>query len=58
MIPGEAIGRALSFTAQDGQFVLVLDGAVLHRAIRKTLKPIEVKGRDATFKIKRASPRS
>ena len=52
-IPPAAIGRALSFEAKGAELVPVLDGSVLHRAIRKELKPIEEKGRDATFKIRR-----
>ncbi len=56
-IPTTAIERALSFTEQGAELVPVLDGAVLHRSIRKVLKPIEVKGRDATFKIRRGKPK-
>jgi vancomycin resistance protein YoaR len=56
-IPGAAIGRALSFTIEDGSLVPVLDGEVLHRAIHKELKPIEIKGRDATFKIRKGKPK-
>jgi len=56
-IPGKAVGRALSFTAADGQFVPQLDGAVLHDAIASELAPIEVKGRDATFRIKNGKPK-
>lgn len=51
-IPPKAIGRALSFSAQDGRLVPQLDGAVLHKSIAKKLAPIEVKGRDATFKLR------
>jgi len=53
VIPPKAIGRALSFTAEDGALVPELDGAILHRSIAKELRPIEVKGRDATFKIRK-----
>lgn len=56
-IPSGAIGRALSFTAQGAELVPILDGAVLHRSIAKALRPIEVKGRDATFRIKKGTPR-
>jgi len=56
-IPGRAVGRALSFVAADGAFVPQLDGAVLHEAIADELAPIEVKGRDATFRIKNGTPR-
>jgi vancomycin resistance protein YoaR len=56
-IPPAAIGHALSFTAQDGALVPTLDGAVLHKAIAKELRPIEVKGRDATFKIRNGKPK-
>lgn len=57
VIPGETVARALSFTAVDGELVPQLDGAVLHRAIASDLKPVEVKGRDATFKIKNGKPK-
>lgn len=56
-IPAAAIGRALSFTAVDGDLVPSLDGTVLHQAIRKELKPIEIKGRNATFKIRSGKPK-
>jgi vancomycin resistance protein YoaR len=56
-IPGRAVGRALAFTAEDGRFVPELDGAVLHAAIADELAPIEVKGRDATFRIKNGTPK-
>ena len=56
-IPTTAIERALSFTAQGSELVPVLDGAVLHHSIRKDLKPIEVKGRDATFRIRHGKPK-
>ncbi|MFN8173179.1 MAG: VanW family protein [Candidatus Nanopelagicales bacterium] len=54
-IPAKAVGRALSFTASDGALVPSLDGAILHKSIAKELKPIEVKGRDASFKIRRGT---
>lgn len=57
VLPGEAVGEALSFTAEGGELVPQLDGAVLHKAIRKELKPIEIKGRDATFKIRKGVPK-
>ncbi len=56
-IPAAAIGRALSFSAVDGELVPTLDGTVLHQAIRKELKPIEIKGRNATFKIRSGKPK-
>lgn len=56
-IPARAIADALSFTATDGRLEPSLDGAVLHASIKKELAPIEVKGRDATFKIRKGVPR-
>lgn len=56
-IPTDAISRALSFTPEGPSLSPVLDGAVLHRSIRKELKPVEVRGRDATFKIRRGKPK-
>ncbi len=56
-IPAAAIGRALSYTAVDGNLVPSLDGTILHQAIRKELKPIEIKGRNATFKIRGGKPK-
>ncbi|MDO8308120.1 MAG: VanW family protein [Actinomycetota bacterium] len=56
-ISGKAIGRALSFTVVDGTFMPSLDGAALHNAIRKELSPIEEDGRDATFRIRKGTPR-
>lgn len=56
-IPTSAIADALSFTADGPTLAPVLDGGVLHRSIRKELKPIETKGRDATFKIRRGKPK-
>ena len=52
VIPAAAVGRALSFTQVGPDLVPQLDGAVLHRSIAKELQPIEVTGRDATFKIR------
>lgn len=51
-IPGKEVRRALTFTAQDGELVPALDGEILHAAIAEDLAPIEVEGRDATFKIR------
>ncbi len=56
-IPAKAIGRALSFEATADGLVPSLDGAVLHESIASELAPIEVPGRDATFKIKNGKPR-
>jgi vancomycin resistance protein YoaR len=55
-IPPSDIARALSFTSEGTGFTPVLDGAVLHDAIKKELMPIETKGNDATFKIKKGKP--
>ena len=55
--PGKAVGRALSFSPQGGQLVPTLDGSVLHEAIAEELSPIEVEGRDATFRIKNGKPK-
>ena len=52
VIPAEAVGRALSFTQEGTALVPQLDGAVLHKSIADELGPIEVTGRDATFKIR------
>ena len=56
-IPAAAVGRALSFTATDGALVPTLDGTILHASIRKELKQIEIRGRDATFKIRKGQPK-
>jgi vancomycin resistance protein YoaR len=56
-IPAKAVGRALSFTTEGGALVPKLDGAVLHEAIAEELAPIEVEGRDATFRIKNGKPK-
>lgn len=55
-IPPSAIADALTFANEDGAFVPVLDGAVLHEAIAEPLAPIEEPGNDATFKIRRGVP--
>lgn len=52
----KAISRALSFTAEGGQLVPKLDGAVLHEAIADDLAAVETPGRDARFKIKGGRP--
>jgi vancomycin resistance protein YoaR len=57
VIPGKAVGRALSFSSQGGSLVPTLDGSVLHDAIAEELSPIEVEGRDATFRIKNGKPK-
>lgn len=51
-IPERSIGRALSFTVANGRLEPVLDGETLHDAIREELSPVEIPGRDATFRIK------
>jgi vancomycin resistance protein YoaR len=51
------VGRALTFSSEGGQLVPTLDGSVLHEAIAEELSPIEVEGRDATFRIKNGTPR-
>ena len=55
-IPASAIADALSFTAQDGKLVPVLDGAVLHEAISGRLAELEKGGRDASFEIQDGKP--
>jgi vancomycin resistance protein YoaR len=57
VIPARAVGRAMGFATEGGQLVPTLDGAVLHRAIAEELSPIEVEGRDATFRIKNGTPK-
>lgn len=57
VIPARAVGRAMGFATQGGQLVPTLDGAVLHKAIAEELSPIEVEGRDATFRIKNGTPK-
>lgn len=56
-IPGRAVGRALSFSNDGGTLTPQLDGAALHAAIAEELAPIEVEGRDATFRIKNGKPK-
>jgi vancomycin resistance protein YoaR len=51
VLPPRAISAALSYSVEDGAFVPKIDGAVLHQAIAKQLKSIEVPGNDATFQI-------
>lgn len=55
-IPATAIADALSFTAEDGAFTPVLDGAVLHESVAAELADVETPGRDATFTIKKGKP--
>lgn len=55
-IPPRAIARALSFTVEDGAFRPSLDGAVLHEAIADALAPVEDRGNDATFEIRKGRP--
>ena len=43
------IARALSFGAENGALVPVLDGAILHKAIAGALEPVETAGRSAYF---------
>ena len=56
-IPAKTVARALGFTVENGRLVPTLDGAVLHDSIAAELKPIEVEGRDATFRIKNGKPK-
>jgi len=44
-----AIARSLSFGAQNGVLVPVLDGAILHTAVAPKLESVETPGRDASF---------
>ena len=44
-----AIARSLSFDAQNGALVPVLDGAILHAAVAPKLESVETPGRDASF---------
>jgi len=55
-IPAVALGKALSFTADNGQLVPKLDGAVLRAAVAPALASIETPGRDATFAIVKGKP--
>jgi vancomycin resistance protein YoaR len=56
-IPAKTVARALGFAVENGRLVPTMDGAVLHEAIAADLKPIEVEGRDATFRIKNGKPK-
>ena len=51
-----SIAKALTFTVEGDQLVPVLNGAVLHKSIKRELKSVETPGRDATFKIKDGKP--
>ena len=55
-LPPRAIARALSFTVEGGRFVPSLNGAVLHEAIADALAPVEDRGNDATFEIRKGRP--
>lgn len=48
-ISKRAIARSLSFDAQNGLLVPVLDGAKLHTAVASMLESVETPGRDASF---------
>lgn len=56
-LPVRAIGRALSFRVADGRLEPVLDGGVLRAAIKDELAPVEIPGRDATFRIRNGNVR-
>jgi vancomycin resistance protein YoaR len=56
-LPIRAIGRALSFRVADGRLEPVLDGALLRSAIKDELAPVEIPGRDATFRIRNGNVR-
>jgi vancomycin resistance protein YoaR len=43
------IARSLSFGAENGALVPVLDGAVLHKSVAGALEPVETAGRSAFF---------
>lgn len=43
------IARSLSFGAENGALVPVLDGAILHKAVASALEPVETAGRSAYF---------
>ena len=43
------IARSLSFGAENGVLVPVLDGAILHKAVAGALEPVETVGRSAYF---------
>ena len=51
-----AIARSLTFNPDGGQLQLILDGAILHKAIAKQIASVETPGRDATFVIKNGAP--
>ncbi|MDO9485785.1 MAG: VanW family protein [Actinomycetota bacterium] len=51
-----AIARSLTFSAEDGQLVPILDGGVLHKAIAEQIATVEAPGRDATFVIENGVP--
>jgi len=48
-ISKRAIARSLSFDAQNGVLMPVLDGAILHSAVASMLESVETPGRDASF---------
>ena len=56
-IPAKAVARALGFAVESGRLVPTMDGEILHQAIAEELSPIEVEGRDATFRIKNGKPK-
>ncbi len=56
-IPAKTVARALGFTVEGGRLVPTMDGEILHEAIAEELSPIEVEGRDATFRIKNGKPK-
>lgn len=43
------LARSLSFGAENGVLVPVLDGAILHKAVATALEPVETAGRSAYF---------
>ena len=55
-IPALALGKALSFSAENGQLVPKLDGDVLRAAVAPALASVETPGRDATFAIVKNKP--
>ena len=56
-IPAKTVARALGFAVESGRLVPTMDGEILHEAIAEELSPIEVEGRDATFRIKNGKPK-
>jgi vancomycin resistance protein YoaR len=56
-IPAKTVARALGFAVENGRLVPTMDGETLHEAIAEELSPIEVEGRDATFRIKNGKPK-